>query len=453
MFKTMAFFLCWLAGSALAAGNVLLVTDLNDDNLGFRPDLRLIATGAINRLRDFEVASAKTSARPNTPEAIAGMIKAAGDAQLSTVAVATLYNKRRKATMTVSMYNVASGELTLQRALEFRFKEMPALLSRLEYELPLMLKREFRELGIAVKVTSDQVYFDLGTNAGIEVGQIFRVFRRGEEIKNSHGESYGFVDQQSGIIEVVEVSSVYAVGEIHLGRLSIRNNDWVELGEPDLAVRGQVLSKLDEQVAINIGRRAGVTPGSYFAIYKDIKDIDSDDAFREMIGRIRITQVDRDTAFGEIARSDHYRLAKALINEGDYIDEVTYHHRNQFLIGQTSFGISGTSTSKAVLGINLGTGINTNLSFRARSAFGDHWFASGGFNSALNNSESFSYGLDILYTKDGFGTYMFTDANLPTPFSKYMRFAIEAGYLIGADKNIEGASVGLSAKFGLDSFF
>jgi hypothetical protein len=381
------------------------------------------------------------------------MIEAAEKADLEAVAVVTLYTKRRDATLTASIYNVGTGELVIQRALEFRFKEMPPLLAQLEYELPLMLKREFRELGSVVKVTADQVYFDLGKNAGVEVGNLFRVFRRGEEIKSGNGESFGFVDEQSGIIEITEVSSIYSIGEIQLGRLSIRNDDWVEMVDQDIRVRGQVLSKLDEQVAINIGRKAGVVPGSFFAIYKDIKAIDADDSFRETIGRIRITEVDRDTARGEIAKSDHYRLAKALINEGDYIDEVSYLHRNQFLVGQTSFGILGETDSIWNAGLNVESGFSTDLSFRVRGAYGANWFISGGVNSALNHSESFHYGLDFVYGTDGFGTYLFTDANIPTPLQQYVLFAIEAGYLLGGNESVEGLSVGLSAKLGLDSLF
>jgi hypothetical protein len=455
MIRLFAFFIFSLFVSATlaAAGNVLLVTDLNDENLAYRPDLRLISTNAINRLQDYEVANAKTSVRPNTSEAIGAMIEAAENADLEALAVVTLYTKRRNATVTVSLYNVGTGDLTIQRALEFRFKEIPALLAQLEYELPLMLKREFRELGSVVKVTSDQIYFDLGRNAGVEVGQIFRVFRRGDEIKSSSGESFGFVDEQTGIIEITEVSSIYSIGEIHLGRLSIRNDDWVELADQTIQIRGQVLSKLDEQIAVNIGRKAGVVPGAYFAVYKDIKDIDEDDAFREIIGRIRITEVSADGARGEIARSDHYRLAKALINEGDYIDEVSYLHRNQLLIGQTSFGILGDTQSVWNLGLNMESGFSTDLAFRVRGAIGSNWFVSGGVNAALNHTESFRYGLDFMYGTDGFGTYLFTDANIPTPLDKYVLFAIEAGYLLGANEDVEGLSVGLSAKIGLDSLF
>ncbi|EAR11233.1 FlgT C-terminal domain-containing protein [Reinekea blandensis] len=441
------------ASAAVGAGNVLLVTDLDDDNLNYRPDLRLLATSAINRLQDYEVANAKTSARPNSSEAIGAMIEAADRAGLEAVAVITLYTDRRDATLTASLYSVSTGELTIQRALEFRFRDMPPLLAQLEYELPLMLKREFRELGSVVKVDSDLVYFDLGRNAGVEPGQIYRVFRRGEEIKTRSGDSFGFVDEQTGVIEVVEVSAIYAIAEIHLGRMSIQFDDWVELTGQDFAVRGQVLSKLDNQIAVNIGRRAGVSPGAYFAIYKDIKAIDDDDAFRETIGRIRITEVSADTARGEIARSDHYRLAKALIQEGDYIDEVSYRHRNQLLFGQSSFGILGDTSSTWNAGLNLESGVRTDLAFRVRGAYGDTWFASLGANSALNHSESFRAGLDILYSEDGLGTYLFTDANIPTPLNRYMLFAIEAGYLLGGNDNAEGLSVGVTLKLGIDSLF
>jgi hypothetical protein len=93
------------------------------------------------------------------------------------------------------------------------------------------------------------------------------------------------------------------------------------------------------------------------------------------------------------------------------------------------------------------------LSFRLRGAYGNNWFVAAGLNSALNHSESFRYGLDFVYGTDGFGTYLFTDANIPTPMDRYVLFAIEAGYLLGANEDVEGLSVGLSAKLGLDSLF
>lgn len=437
-----------------ASGNVLLVTDLDDDDLSFRPDLRLVATNAINRLQNYEVSNAKTETRPTTSEAIGAMINAAADANLSAVAVVTLYTpKRRQATVTASLYSVATGDLIIQRALEFRFRDLTALLAQLEYELPLMLKREFRELGAVVKITSDRVYFDLGRSAGVEVGQVYRVFRRGTEISSSQGESFGYLDEQTGVIEIVETSAIYSIGEIRLGRLNIRNNDWVELAADDVQVRGRVLSKLDEQVAINLGSKAGVTPGSYFAVYKNIKAIDEEDSFREIIGRIRITEVEADKSRGEIAASDHYRLAKALITEDDIIEEVSYLHRNQLIFGQTSFGVLNETESVWHLGASFQSGLSSDLFMRVRGSYEENWYVAAGLNAALNHSESFHYGLDILYGDDGLGTYLFTDANIPTPVSKYVLFAIEAGYLLGGNDNIEGLSIGLNAKFGLDSVF
>jgi len=452
--RWLALLTVFLSGTLLAAGNVLLVTDLSDDNLGSRPDLRLIATSALDRLQDYEVSSAKTAMRPNSEDAIGAMMEAASKANLPSLAIVTLYTpKRRRATVTVSLYDVESGTLTIQRALEFKYKELTALLAQLNYELPLMLKREFRELGSVVKVTRNQVYFDLGTNADVQLGQIFRTFRRGTEIKNSSGDSYGFVDEQTGIIEITEISSIYSIGQIQLGRMTIGNNDWVELTDQKVSTRGQIVSKLDNKVAINLGRKVGVVPGSYFAVYKDIKPIDADKSFREMIGRIRITANDGDTARGEIARSDHYNLAKALINEGDYIEEISYLHRNQLVLGQASFGVLGDTASAFNIGMNFESGLSRDLSFRLRGGIGDNTYVSLGANSALNHSESFSYGIDLMYGTDGFGTYLFTDANIPTALEKHVLFAMEAGYLLNADASYSGLSVGLSMKVGLDSLF
>jgi len=123
------------------------------------------------------------------------------------------------------------------------------------------------------------------------------------------------------------------------------------------------------------------------------------------------------------------------------------------LLGQTNFGILGDTESIWNAGVNVESGFSTDLSFRLRGAYGTNWFIAAGVNSALNHSESFRYGLDFVYGTDGFGTYLFTDANIPTPVDRYVLFAIEAGYLLGANENVEGLSVGLSAKIGLDSLF
>ncbi|ATX75370.1 hypothetical protein [Reinekea forsetii] len=453
-FKWLGLVSLFLSGTLMAAGNVLLVTDLSDDNLASRPDLRLIASSAINRLQDYQVSNAKTSVRPDSEAAIEAMLEAASRAKLENLAVVSLYTpKRNRATVTMSLYNVGTGDLTIQRALEFRYKELTALLAQLEYELPLMLKREFRELGSVVKVNSDQIYFDLGKNANVEVGQIFRVFRRGTEIKSGSGESFGFVDDQTGIIEIIEVSAIYSIAKIHLGRPSIRNDDWVELADQSIQTRGQVLSKLDNKVALNIGRKSGVVPGAYFAVYKDIKVIDANESFREVVGRIRITEAQSNSARGEIARSDHYNLAKALVNENDYIEEISYLHRNQLVLAQTNYGVLGETVSLWNAGINVESGLSTDLAFRLRGAYGANWYLGLGANSALNNSESFRYGMDLMYGADGFGSYIYTDANIPTVLAKHVIFAIEAGYLLNANATASGLSVGLSMKIGLDSLF
>ncbi|WP_146171189.1 hypothetical protein [Saccharospirillum sp. MSK14-1] len=444
--------LLWAASSLCLAQNLLLVTDLDDDNLASRPDLRLVASEAINQLRDYQVSTAKTSERPDSQAKITAMVDAARRADLTTVAVVTLYpHGWGSSTLTTSFYGVSNGELQMQRSLDFNTRDVQSILAQLEYELPLMLKREFRELGSVVRVTADRLYFDLGESAGVEVGQLYRVFRRGEEIRDSRGESYGFVDNQTGIIEVTSVSGVYSVGEIKLGRLSIRNNDWVEMTAPDIRVEGEVLSKLDNEVAINLGRLSGISAGSYFAIYKDIKPIDSEQSFREMVGQIRINEVNDNVARGEIARSDHYDLAKALIEEGDRVEEVAYRHRNQLEVGQNLFGILNNLDQSYFVGLRFDSNSDIDLGYRLRASVVEPYYGSIGLVSALNHSESFRYGLDGLYGPDGLGTQLFVEADIPTPLSERARFSLEGGYLLGGIEAAEGLNISLSVKLGLVS--
>lgn len=438
-------------GTAWAAGNLLLVTDLPDEHLAYRPDLRLVATAAINQLDDYEVSKARTDVRPDSDAKINAMIDAARRADLTAMAVVTLADSGwRGSELTTRLYDVASGDLIIQRTIELDSRDVEALLAQLEYELPILLKREFRELGRVIQTGRDEIVFDLGGNAGVEVGQMYRVFRQGEEIRDTQGNRYGYVERQTGVVEVTAVSAVYARAEIKLGRLSIRHNDWVEHAGPDLQAEGRILSKLDNEVAINLGRDTGVTPGSYFAVHKTIKPIDADHAFREVIGRIRITSVDDHLAYGEIARSDHYNLTQALVKEGDTVEEVGYRHRNQLVLGRNSFGVLGDPNQIWFLGFQTDSGADIDLSYRLRAGWGDTWYGSIGLVNALNHSESFRYGLDGLYGPDGLGTHLFVEVDIPTPISERARFSLETGYLLGAIEDAEGLSISLSVKLGLD---
>lgn len=86
-------------------------------------------------------------------------------------------------------------------------------MAQLEYELPLVLKRAFRELGTVVRVTGDELIFDLGIHTGVEVGDLYRVFRRGKEIHDARGDRYGYVDDQSDSVRL-SLESGYLLGAI-----------------------------------------------------------------------------------------------------------------------------------------------------------------------------------------------------------------------------------------------
>jgi len=438
------------SGTAWAAGNLLLVTDLPDDQLGYRAELRRVAAAAINQLDDYEVSRARTEVRPDSEAKIDAMIDAARRADLTAMAVVVLADAGwRDSELSIRLYDVASGEVILQRTLELDSRDTEALLAQLEYDLPIQLKREFRELGRVIQTDPDEIVFDLGSNAGVEAGQLYRVFRRGEEVRDTQGNHYGYVRQQSGVVEVTAVGAVYARAEIKLGRLSIRHNDWVERAGPDLQAEGRILSKLDNEVAINLGRDTGISTGSYFTVRKTIQPIDDNHAFREEVGRIRITAVEDELAYGEIARSDHYDLSRALIQEGDTLEEVSYRHRNQWVLGRNSYGVLGDPSQIWFLGFQTESVQDIDLSYRFRAGWGDTWYGSVGLINALNHSESFRYGLDGLYGTDGLGTHLFIEVDIPTPVSDRARFSLETGYLLGAIEDAEGLSLSLSVKLGL----
>ena len=410
-------------------------------------ELELVGKSAVSSLRGYDLVKGSPT---NKRAKLSVIIKEAYKSRIRTLVVLELKKRKRKrAIISYNFYNVKTGSSFYRYSKEYKYKSERALLAQLEYNLPHKMKQDLRLQGRVVQKESNLVYIDLGTSAGTKVGQVYRIFREGKEIENDSGESFGFLDEETGIATIKSTSSVYSIAEIQLGRSSIKKGDRVELSDETADFyKGKVLSKLDNQVAINLGNNVGVSEGAYFAIFKDVKSIKNGESFQEMIGQIRITEVFDEFSKGEIAASNHYSLAKAMIQEGDSIEEVKAKGLIQLSFGQLSTGMLKEASQVYLIGVDVSSLSNRGLTYRGKLGYGDEAYASIGIAANLSNSESFRYGLDLVRLESS-GANMFLQVDVPTPLSKYGTFSMETGYLVGVEEEYEGLNILLNLKFSL----
>ncbi|MFA5778585.1 MAG: CsgG/HfaB family protein [Elusimicrobiota bacterium] len=82
--------------------------------------------------------------------------------------------------------------------------------------------------GAIIKVADGSVTINGGTNADIKVNDVFKVIRKGEEMKDPEtGESLGGEDSEIGEIKITEVKEKYSKAKIVDGK-DIKQNDKVE---------------------------------------------------------------------------------------------------------------------------------------------------------------------------------------------------------------------------------
>lgn len=431
--------------------NTLLATRIDRSAVAQHAAFRQVTSEAINALQLYQV----SPIRPNLDWSDAAdreaLLASGASAGLAVVVTAELiFPRRRTAQVNVSFINARGGDTIANRSLDFRYDTYDGLIAQIEYELERDLKRQFRQLGQVVSTEGGRVFFDLGLSANIQPGEVFRVYQRGAEVTTSTGESYGYLDDQTGVIVVTEVTNIYAIAEVMLGQRSIRSGHWVErLPGTAADYRGEVLSKLENQVAINLGARSGVSEGAEFAVYKDLKPINDDNSFRVEVGRIRITEVRDAYARGIIARSNHYELANGIIQEGDVIEEVPRSGSVQLTVGRLSTGIIGDAQSSVYnAGLRIESPSNLDIFYRLSGGYGDTYYAAVGAMVAINHSESFFYGIDGVWN-ESWGTNLFMSVNVPTPFQRYVQLYTEVGYLIGTNVDLNGLNINLGLNLSL----
>jgi hypothetical protein len=354
--------------------------------------------------------------------------------------------------MSVSIWDTNSGEKVFNWTQAYDQLSPESLVAKLEYQLPLLLKTSLKEVGHVIQAEKGLVYFDLGAAANVKAGEIFRVFRSGKELINADGEPFGSLEEQTGIIRVLDVQSTYATAKVLLGRLSIEADDYVERTEDQdpASYRGKIISSLDNKVAISLGKNVGVTEGSYYAVFKDVKDIQDGESFREEVGQIRIVEVDDNFSKGHLSLSNHYDLAKAMMNDGDYVEEIEPTRKDQLSFGIMNTSIlSDASSSIYTFGYQQDSASQIDLVYRAKVGFGDAFLLSGGVMNSVNHSQNIFYGLDLMYL-DGLGANLFLSVDIPTPFAKAMDLNMETGYIMGTDAKYEGVNFNVSIKYPLD---
>ncbi|MDX1398317.1 MAG: hypothetical protein R3204_07310, partial [Oceanospirillum sp.] len=354
--------------------------------------------------------------------------------------------------LNISIWDTSSGEKVFNWSENYQQASPVSIVSKLEYQLPLQLKTSLKEVGHVIQAEKGLVYFDLGAAANVKPGEIFRVFRAGKELINADGEPFGALEDQTGIIKVLDVQSTYATAEVLLGRLSIEADDYVERTEdqdPTL-YRGKIISSLDDKVAISLGKKVGVTEGSYYAVFKDVKSIQDGESFREEVGQIRIEEVEENFSKGRLSLSNHYDLAKAMMNEGDYVEEIEPTRKDQFSVGILNTSILGDDSSSIyTFGYQQDSSTQVDLVYRAKVGFGDAFLLSGGVMNSVNHSQNIFYGLDVMYL-DGLGANLFLSVDIPTPFAKAMDLNMETGYIMGTSDKYEGVNFNVSIKYPMD---
>lgn len=446
-----------LLGGGLPASadepNVLLATRVSDDLQQHHATFRRVVQQAVNALDDFEVSWIRPDRDWTDPNQRRQLLSSSASSRLPVVVTAELIaeeGRRLSSTRTghlrVEFVNAVGGETTQSRELTLEYSTPEGLMAQIEYELTRDLKRQFGQLGRLVRVSGQQVWFDLGRNSGLQPGDVYRVFTQGDPLETSSGDRYGYLDDHTGIIVVREVTNVYAVADILLGQRSIAEDQWAEkLPGRAEDYRGRILAKLNDEVAISLGHLAGVSPGDEFAVYKDLEDIDEHDAFRVEIARIRITRVREHHARGRVMRSDHFELARGLIEPGDAVEEVSRRGDVMVTLGFNSLGLTGETTQAYTLGLRFASQHNLDAYYRVTMGYLDTAWFSAGIMGAVNRSESFFYGADAVWT-DSLGTNLFMTVNAPTPFQDNLRLTSEIGWLVSQDDDISGlnVSVGLT---------
>ncbi len=138
-------------------------------------------------------------------------------------------------------------------------------------------------------VSSNSVYIDLGEIDGVQIGDLYTIFRMGKDVKNPvNGQYYGRIVNVLGKLIVNKVSDNSSRCEIIQSFDIIQNHDMImpyapvdipnntELLTPESLIEGHIVTTLRTDriaqpfdiVYIDLGETQGITSGDYFEIIR-----------------------------------------------------------------------------------------------------------------------------------------------------------------------------------------
>lgn len=364
-------------------------------------------------------------------------------------------SKEEKTSISIRLYDRATGNLLIDIHKDLARSQPDALFANLESELPLTLKIKLAEVGSVIKKNGELVYFNLGSSSGIRVGNIYRTFKPGDKLVNQDGDTFGWIEETTGIVKVTHSQSTYSTAQILLGRLSINENNFIEMAseQQESSYIGNIISVHEDQVAIGLGENVGVAEGASYAVFKDIKTIKDTESFREKLGEVRIHSVHEDFSVGELSLSNHYELTKALIKQGDPVEEIKSANLNLVSLGQIGTNsLSSTSSDNIIMaGYQSESDQVSGMVFRYRAGYGNDFMLSAGVMNSINHSPNFFYGLDAVYL-DGIGANFFLSVDVPTPVDT-VKVNMETGYMAGVGDDYEGFNLNISIKYPFEALF
>ncbi|MBE0505558.1 MAG: hypothetical protein IBX50_02430 [Marinospirillum sp.] len=421
----------------------------------YRPSMNRILQTALDGLELYQTSISTQPLSTSIADRISG--SRTGDAEYFALLQIESGEGRRGRNNKIArlqIYNTATGQPSLHWEQEYpRINDFQSLMSILSYELPLQLKRQYQQVAQVINISGREVFLDFDINSGYKQGDILRVFRDGEEIKDVNGVTFGKLQETVGVVQVQSVHAFYTRAEVIIGSLSIRNGHYAEqLKNGDSASEGRVLTVLEDQVAISIGSNVGVNPGSYYAVFRDVKPIGDHSAFRERVGAIVINEVHEDYAKGRFTLSNHHQLSKIMVNEGALVEEIDSPWNQAVQVGFGSYDLLGDDSSSIFRATwMLPSDAQVGLSYRLHAGLGDSWMLGAGLQKSLNYSPNFFTGIDFLYVGDekSIGTNLFFSVEPPIYLWRNIGPVIDVGYMVGGD-DYSGLNINLGLKVPLN---
>lgn len=413
-----------------------------------------VASRSIDSLRRFESSNKRSGFVP-AKASITDKLSAARKNKISWVADVKFVTEKRNGSLSFEIYNSLTGENTFRWKQKFRVRNIRALMAEFQYKMPEVLKNRYLETGRIIKKDERVIYFDLGESAGIQTGDIYQVYVQGMEIQDQDGNLFGYVDESKGIVKVIEVTPVYSVAEIMLGQMNIKPKQLIRKVQKARSsdYEAALLSVLENQVAINVGKNVGVQEGSYYSIYRDIEKINSREAFRKPIGVIRINEVFDDFSKGELSISETFEMSKYTIKKGDRVIEVESPRKNMWSANQLLTNIGSDTPAQLYYGAyQRDSAVNVDLSYRIKAGYGSDIYFAGGVMHALNHSNHVFAGIDVVYIGST-AMNLFLSVDVDTPLSRNLKINLESGYTVSAENDAyNGINTSLGLKYGFDLF-